>query len=257
MTVEEIERILQTVAENQAKLTGHAAQTDERLDRVVERFDQVATLQTKHSSDIVEIDSGIASLLSSQNRYDERLAVVGEIMHTLADKQLKNEELFAELAAARERHELRMGQLEASYELFEGFVRDFRNETHDHFAETDKRLVALAESQAKTDEQMKRTGERVDTLTRDIAALNGRADRTDERLDRIAEHVETHDRQFARIEALQSENAAQIKALAEAQARTDEQIRLLLNRNGSKAKPKPKAGAKKPAAKRSKKGGAK
>src|SRR5262249_55417612 len=140
MTTEEIERILQTVAENQAQLTGAAARTDERLDRVGarldqigERLDQVAALQAKHdemharhaanmaeittvlarhSADIVEIDSGIASLLNSQNRYEERQAALSDILHDIADKQLKNEERFAEtdkrfaeLAAAQVRSE--------------------------------------------------------------------------------------------------------------------------------------------------------
>jgi methyltransferase-like protein len=79
MTTEEIERILQTVAENQAK----------------------------H-------DEEFAMLLKSQNRYDERLATISDIMHDLADKQLKNEESrletnrrFAELAAAQVRYEAR------------------------------------------------------------------------------------------------------------------------------------------------------
>ncbi|MCI0392253.1 MAG: hypothetical protein MOB07_26275 [Acidobacteria bacterium] len=120
MTAEEIERILQTVAENQAT----------------------------H-------DEEFAMLLKSQNRYEERLATISEIMHDLADKQLKNEELFAEtdkrfaqLADGQMRHEARMAQLEANYELFEQFVRDFREETlarqqetDNRFVETDKRLA--------------------------------------------------------------------------------------------------------------------
>jgi len=229
MTIEEITQTLQTVASNQAK---HGE------------------MHSRHRSDIAELDRMLELSLQSQNRYDERLAQVSEIMRTLADKQLKNEELFAELAAARERHEVRMGQLEAIYELLEQFVRDFRNETHDHFAETDKKLSALAEAQARTDEQMKRTDKRVDALaqnivdvTRDIAALtrnitsvNGRVSQIGERLDQVA--------------ALQMASAEQIKALASAQARTDEQIGKLLDRNGSTAKPKTRKKVKKADAKR-------
>jgi hypothetical protein len=48
-----------------------------------------------------------------------------------------------------------MALLESSYEMFDQFVRDFWNETYDHFAETDKRLAELASAQEKTDEQIK------------------------------------------------------------------------------------------------------
>src|SRR5262245_63038678 len=109
MTIEEITQTLQTVAENQAK-------HDE--------------MHSRHAADIAEIDRMLAASLQSQDRYDEQLSAIREIMHDLADKHLKNEERFAELAEARERHEIRMAQLEASYELFEGFVRDFKNETN-------------------------------------------------------------------------------------------------------------------------------
>ena len=193
MTAEEIERILQTVAENLADLTGAAARTDGRLDQVAEsqarhsahmaemekaqarhtaNMAKLEEAHARHSADISEIDKGIASLLNSQNRYEERLATISDIMHDLADKQLKNEELFtgtdkrfAQLADAQMRYEGRLDQMEASYQLLEQFVRDFRNETNDRFVETDKRLAALAEAQAKTDEQMKLTGEQIKALT--------------------------------------------------------------------------------------------
>jgi chromosome segregation ATPase len=191
MTSEEIERILQTVAQNQARA-----------------------------------DQEFAMLLKSQNRYEERLATISDIMHDLADKQLKNEELFAEtdkrfaqLADAQMRYEGRLDQMEASYQLFEEFVRDFRNETNDRFGETDKRLAALAGAQAKTDES--------------LAALAEAQAKTDEQMKLTGE---------------------QIKALSESQARTDELFRLMLDSNGSAAAPKTKA---KKAKKAGKKGSAK
>ncbi len=97
MTVEAIERILQTVAENQATLTGQAARTDERLDRIAERLDQVAALRARH---------------------DE--------MHS---RHLANMAKIERLADAQMRDEGRLDKLEASYELLEEFVRNFRNET--------------------------------------------------------------------------------------------------------------------------------
>ena len=143
MTIEEITHTLQTVAENQAR----------------------------HSAHIAELDKMLATLVQSQNRYDAMLSRHDDILRDLADKQLKNEERFAEtdkrfaqLAAAQLRYEARREQLEASFQLLERFVRDFRNETDEHkastdrlYAETDKKLIALAEAQMKTDEQMKLT----------------------------------------------------------------------------------------------------
>jgi succinate dehydrogenase flavin-adding protein (antitoxin of CptAB toxin-antitoxin module) len=145
MTIEEITRTLQTVAENQAR----------------------------RSADIAEIEKILSLLVQSQNRYDAMTSRHDDILHDLADKHLKNEERsaetdkrFAQLAAAQLRYEARREQLEASFQLLEQFVRDFRNEINEHtastyslFAETDKKLVALAEAQTKTDEQMKRTDE--------------------------------------------------------------------------------------------------
>src|SRR6266540_715024 len=155
MTVEEITQTLQTVAENQAK---HAE------------------LHSRHIADIAEIDRMIAASLESQNRYDEQLARLFEVVGDLADSQLKNEK-------------------------------------RDYFAETDKKLATLAVVHAETAE----------LLAEFVKETNGRFVETD----------------------------GQIKALIAAQARTDEQIRHLLERNG-----KPMAKAKKPAAKKSAKKGA-
>ncbi len=185
MTVEEITQTLQTVAENQAK---HAE------------------LHSRHIADIAEIDRMIAASLESQNRYDEQLARLFEVVGDLADSQLKNEERFAKLAEAQRR-------LEGNCELLEAFVRESRNETRDYFAETDKKLATLAVVHAETAE----------LLAEFVKETNGRFVETD----------------------------GQIKALIAAQARTDEQIRHLLERNG-----KPMAKAKKPAAKKSAKKGA-
>ena len=69
------------------------------------------------------------------------------------------------------------------------------------------------------------------------AALDGRFERIDEILRRVAE--------------LQSESSAQIKALVAAQTRTDEQIRLLLDQNGSTTRPKAEETAKKTVKRRS------
>src|SRR5262249_2841690 len=209
MTIEEITQTLQTVAENQAK-------HDE--------------MHSRHAADIAEIDRMLAASLQSQNRYDEQLSAIREIMHDLADKHLKNEERFAEMIEARRVNEMRLDKMEASYELLEQFVRDFREEnrarhqeTDNHFTETDKRMAEF------------------------VGETNGRFTETDKKLAELAVAQAKTDEQMNRTDE-------QIKALVAAQTRTDEQIRSLLDRNGSRAELKAK---KKPAKKTHKKGSAK
>jgi len=198
MTIEEITQTLQTVAENQAK-------HDE--------------MHSRHAADIAEIDRMLAASLQSQNRYDEQLSAIREIMHDLADKHLKNEERFAELVEARRVNEMRLDKMDASYELLEQFVRDFREETHARQQEADNRF-------AETDKRMAEF----------IGETNGRFAETDKKLAELAVAQAKTDEQMNRTDE-------QIKALVAAQARTDEQIKTLLDRNGSaaplKAKKKP------------------
>ena len=216
MTIEEITQTLQTVAENQSRHSEHMAEME--------------SMQAKHSADIAEIDRMLAASLQSQNRYDEQLSAIREIMHDLADKHLKNEERFAEMIEARRVNEMRLDKMEASYELLEQFVRDFREEnrarhqeTDNHFTETDKRMAEF------------------------VGETNGRFTETDKKLAELAVAQAKTDEQMNRTDE-------QIKALVAAQTRTDEQIRSLLDRNGSRAELKAK---KKPAKKTHKKGSAK
>jgi chromosome segregation ATPase len=204
MTIEEIERTLQTVAENQASLTGHAARTDESIAQII-------ALQKQHSTDIAEIDTMITTLVRSQNRYDAMLSRHDDILHDLADKHLKNEERFAEtdkrfaqLADAQRSYEERQGRLEAVFEMLTTFVREARVETNGHFDQITThldqltlRVDSLAIAQERTDRQIAAQGEQ-------IASLNGRFDQAGARLGQVAD--------------LQAENAEQIKTLIAAQA---------------------------------------
>jgi chromosome segregation ATPase len=202
MTIEEIDRVLQTSAQNQA-------QADERLNRVAERLDQVVALQTQHSADIAEIDKMLATLVRSQNRYDVILSRHDDILHDLADKQLKNEERFADLADAQPRYEERHGRLEAMFEMLATFVREARAETNGRF---DQMATFVRETQAETNGRFDRMATHLDQLTLRVESLAVAQDRTDQQMRR------TDDR---------------INALIEAQARTDERINELFNRNGT------------------------
>ena len=145
-----------------------------------------------------ETDERLDALINAQVRYEARQERLEEVFRQVA----ASHQMLVELASI---HEERLdGQDEAD-------------------VQTESRLDALIDAQILLTE-------RVDTLTRDIVAINGRSAATDERLDRMAGMVES---------------------LVTAQARTDEQIRSLLDRNGSTLK------AKKKPAKRTKKAGIK
>jgi DNA repair exonuclease SbcCD ATPase subunit len=187
MTIEEITQTLQRVAENQA------------------RHDE---MHARHSADVAEIDKMIAANAESLNRHDRQLDRLFEIVGVLGERQVENDKRFAELAEANRRAGERVEKLEGSYELLESFVRDFREESRDYFAQTDRKLAALADLQAAT----------AGLVAGFVKETNGRFVETD----------------------------GQIKALIAAQTRTDEQIRHLIERNGS-------SGAKKAKAKKAKK----
>ncbi|MGH9838039.1 MAG: hypothetical protein ACREEM_04570 [Blastocatellia bacterium] len=146
-------------------------------------------------------------------------------------------------------HESRQAKLEEAFrqvaESHQALVQlagihEERLDSHEEGqAHTDARLDALIDSQIQLTQRVDTLTGDIAALTGDIAALNGHFEQTDERLNRMSERDEEHDQHLGQIDerlsqvaALQSGNAEQIKALIEAQARTDEQIRLLLDRNG-------------------------
>jgi len=166
MTIEEITQTLQRVAENQAK---HAE------------------LHSRHIADISEIDKQIAAVIESQNRHDRQLQRLFDVMGDITDKQLKNEELFAENEKRFAELAESQRRLEGSYELLESFAKSVRQETHNYFAETDVKLAALASVQAETAE----------LVSAFVKETNGRFAETDKRL---AEFVSETNRRFSAIE---------------------------------------------------------
>jgi len=216
MTVEEIEQTLLTVAGNQAQLTEAQIKSEARQERLNETVKQIA-----------ESHQTIIQLVRMQEErldgHDIALRATDEKLNALIDAQIGLESRQARL---EESHQLLVQLARIQEERIDGQDEARR--------ETNSRLDALIDSQIQLTQ-------RVDTLTGDITALNVRFERTDERLDRIA--------------ALQADNAEQIKLLIAAQARTDEQFRLLLERNGA-SKPKRKT-AKKAGSKRAEKPGKK
>src|SRR5262249_20329250 len=86
------------------------------------------------------------------------------------------------------------------------------------------------------DEARLHSDARLDTLIDSQITFGQRFEQMTARVDRIGEHLD-------QVAAMQSENAAAIKTLIAVQTRTDEQIKALLDRNGT-AKPKHKASKK-------------
>jgi hypothetical protein len=146
-----------------------------------------------------------------------QLAARSDERHDEADERIEA------LINAQVRYEARQEALEESFrqvaESNQGIVRmlalhEERPDGQDkEDVHTESRLDALIDSQIQLTA-------RVDTLTSDVVALSSRIDRIGGHLDRVA--------------VLQGENAKQISVLIAAQARTDELIRLLIERNGSK-----------------------
>jgi SHS2 domain-containing protein len=188
--------------------------TAEEIERA---FQQVALSIQQLTQVAVGTDARLDASDTARREANERIEALINAQVRYEARQEKLEEAFRQVAAAHV-------QLVEMIRLHEN-----RLDGHDGAnAHAESRLDALINSQIQLTE-------RVDTLTMDIAAVNGGVERIGDRLDQAA--------------ALQAANAEQIKALIAAQARTDEQIRLLLDRNGS-----PKIKAKK-AVKRAKKTG--
>lgn len=190
MNIEEIERILLTVAENQA---------------------ETAANMTRITADIGQIDGQIATVLNSQNRYEAMLARQGEILHSLADRQLKTDEHFADLATAQTGQESRLVRLETAFQQVAQSLQLLIEMTATH----EERLDAGDEARVHTDA-------RLDALIDSQIALGQRFDQMAEKFDRMGERfdqmlvrAEAHDRQIEQLAMTQSEHSAVIRMLIE------------------------------------------
>src|SRR5262245_54563603 len=94
---------------------------------------------------IQEIERTFQTMAVHQARQEKTLADVGEILHTLADRQIKTDEILTELAAAQLRSEERQERLEATFQMLEELTKNTRNEIHDRVDRIDERLNLVAE----------------------------------------------------------------------------------------------------------------
>jgi chromosome segregation ATPase len=183
MTFEEMEKILQTVVVNQvnhdqalAHLTAEVTRITEDIAHLTEgvtrNTENIAHLTegvtrntadlahltaevTRITADIDQTDKGIASLLKSQNRYEENFNRLNGIVSDLVDKYVRLEEIMIENAVSHQRYEKNFEQFQDYFKTFTQFVIDFSQQTNGRLNKTDERLDRLAEAQIKTDEQIR------------------------------------------------------------------------------------------------------
>jgi len=231
MTIEDITQTLQTVASNQAQTSADISALREQTEKL----------------------AGVGSLL------EEAAALHQQVLRNYEARQAKLEESFRQVAESHaqlvEMLRLHEERLDGHDDVDRGVDEKLKalidaqvglEARQARFDESYQLLVQLARIQEERidgqDEARVHTDARLDALIDSQIALGQRFEQMTTRIDQIGEHLD------------QATEA--IKALVAAQTRTDEQIRQLVDRNGSTAKPKPKAKVKK-AKKASKKGSAK
>ncbi|MCI0662789.1 MAG: hypothetical protein L0220_17110, partial [Acidobacteria bacterium] len=239
MTIDEITRTLQTVAENQAQTTQRQAELEATVQEIAQFHQQALRnheVRQAHFDEAFKMLIELARIQEGRiDGHDEEHKSTDEKLNALIGTHVGYDSRQALLETA-------VQQVAVSYQMIVELIQiqEERIDGHDEMhKDTDARLNALIDSQI-------RVGEKVDKLTADITAVNGRVDRIDERLDRMSERAEAHDQQLIRIGeqltriderlnqvvSLQAENAKQM-------IRTDDQIRALVAAQASNLR-KPK-----------------
>jgi len=188
MTSEEIERTIEIVVGNQARLTQEQIKLGARQARLDEIIKQV---DTSHQA-LIERLRVQEERVDGHDKWldaaDEKLAAHINAQVKYEVRQERMEEALSQVA---ESHHIIVQLASAQGERLDG---------HDKAdVQTESRLAALIDAQIQ--------------LSHNIAALNGCIDRIGVHLDQVAE---------------------QINSLVTAQTRTDEQIKILLDRDGAK-----------------------
>jgi chromosome segregation ATPase len=281
MTFKEINQTLQTVAQSQARFDKTVKQIAEAHKTLIELLRVQDGRIDSHDMSRREADERIDAIINSQVRADEHIealinsqARTDESIEALINSQARTDEGIEALINAQVRYEARQEKLEVAYrqvavshtQIVE-MLRLHENRldrTDVANAHTADRFDALINSQIQLTEQ-------VDTLTRDIEAINGRAaehEASQEKLEesfrlvasshsQLVEIIRLHERRLdgddeaqartdGRVDALiddqisaraQAEERGRLldeklARLQEAQAQADEQIRMLAARNG-------------------------
>jgi chromosome segregation ATPase len=187
MTIDEITRTLQTVAENQAQhdkelgaLIQSQSRSEERQTRFDEAFKQVAVAIEQLTQLAITTDGRLDDLEEAHRDTDARL-------NALIDSQMRLGEKVDRLTADIVVTAGQVETLTADIAAVNGRV-----------VRTDERLDRMSERAEAHDQQLTRIGEYIETHSQHLT-------RIDERLDHVA--------------ALQAENAEHIKVMLAAQTR--------------------------------------
>ncbi|MGH9754523.1 MAG: hypothetical protein ACREA2_17225 [Blastocatellia bacterium] len=230
MTIEEINQILQTVANNQAQLTEAQtkAQTENearqaRLDETFKRFTEAETKARTESE--ARSEARQAGLDEAFKRFTE----VQTKARTESEARLAElNEIVKEIAAA---HKSLVELIRSHEERLDGHDLDLRA--------TDEKFNALANAQIGLEDRQAKIEESFQLLVQLVRSHEERIDGHDEALrnadGKLDALIDAQMRFAERGDALTDD----IKALVVAQARTDDLIRSRLDRKGA-AKPRRK-----------------
>lgn len=201
MTIEEVERILQIVAGNQARFTEAQIDNDARQARLDDAVKRLTEAQINNEKRQARLDETLEQITEAHKLLIELVRIQEESLDGFDVAHRATDEKLSALVDAHVGFEARQAKIEESFQLLVqlAMIQEKRIDGHDEaFRQANGKFDALIDAQI-------RLTERVDTL-------NGRVDTIGEHLDQAV---------------------MQIKALASAQTRTDKQIKTLLARNGA------------------------
>ncbi len=219
MTIEEVTQNLQTVASNQAQFSfdlDALRERTEKLSGASQLLEEASALHQEvlrnHEARQAKLEESFRHVAESNQQLVQMLARHEEWLDEHDTARRDADDRFDALINAQVRYEARQERLEEA----------FRRIAEAH--QTLVQLISIHEERLDAgDEARAHTDVRLDGL---IDAQIG----FDERLARLADAQAQYRRQAEERGARLDEKLAQLQA---AQARTDEQIKLLLDRNGS------------------------
>jgi hypothetical protein len=115
MTYEEMQRMMESILEQQAQLVVNGQRTDERINRVVVALDNLATAASERfertdaraSAESEDVNAKLAALVDAQMRSEERMEKTEETLNAkfaaLAESQMRTEEVVRRLSERGEK----------------------------------------------------------------------------------------------------------------------------------------------------------
>ncbi|QWK10332.1 MAG: hypothetical protein KNN16_13325 [Thermoflexus hugenholtzii] len=219
---EAVRRLSELFVAHRQEFLAQQAHTDARLAELTETVRRLSELFNTHRQEFLayreETDRRFAELAEAQRRHYEEFAAHRQ--EFLAYRE-ETDRRFAELAEAQRRTEESLAAHRAETdrrfaELAEAQRRHYE-EFAAHRAETDRRFAELAEAQRRTEESLAAHRAETDRRFAELAEAQRR------HYEEFVAHRAETDRRFAEL-------SAEVRALAEAQRRTEEILQQVLLR---------------------------